>query len=187
MPIRLVGPAARPEPQTIASPPAAEPVPAEPAQPPEGVQVSAEEPAKPKPEPPEKKKPPAAQPPQPAPQPVDGGPYRGSDAEIAGGITALDGSAVNIDWYTNGVYAALHAHWTPPPLPAVGDQVEVTVSFVILRDGSTRDVQVVSSSGIPSLDRSALRAVMQATLPPLPPSITDRSANATWTFAPDRN
>jgi protein TonB len=44
----------------------------------------------------------------------------------------------------------------------------VYLNFEIARDGTISNIEVQQSSGIPSLDRSALRAVNASTLPPLP-------------------
>jgi TonB family protein len=44
------------------------------------------------------------------------------------------------------------------------------MAFTILRDGSVTDVEVTQPSGLPEVDRSALRAVLASNpLPALPP------------------
>jgi len=44
------------------------------------------------------------------------------------------------------------------------------MTFTILRDGNVTDVEITQSSGMPEVDRSALRAVLASSpLPPLPP------------------
>jgi TonB family protein len=80
------------------------------------------------------------------------------------------------------VRAAIEPRWRKPVL---GSDVpsEVTVGFEILRDGTVRDVQVVSPSGIPALDRSAMRAVIEASpLPPFPVGWRGASTPARMTF-----
>ena len=73
-------------------------------------------------------------------------------------------------WLTNGLDARTQTQ------PAI-------VSFVIMRDGSVRSVQIIQTSGNPSLDNSAQRAVYQANpLPPLPPQVSESYISAQFTF-----
>jgi len=73
-------------------------------------------------------------------------------------------------WQTGGL-AGLHT----APL--------VVVTFDILRDGSLRNPQVVQRSGNPTLDYSALRAVMDAApFPPLPADYGQSQANVELRF-----
>ena len=63
------------------------------------------------------------------------------------------------------------------------EKLEVTIAFEILRDGDVGNVRIASSSGVPSLDRSALRAVVDASpLPPLPSSWREPSVSAQFLF-----
>ena len=72
-------------------------------------------------------------------------------------------------WYRDRVTAALYTQWVKPILENVGESYDVSVTFDILRNGSTENLQIEQSSGIQSLDRSALRAVADAApFPPLP-------------------
>lgn len=74
-------------------------------------------------------------------------------------------------WKTNDVDAGVRT-----ARPAV-------VSFDILRNGNVRNVKIVQSSGIPTLDMSARRAVMDASpLPELPREFDRDSANVEFTF-----
>lgn len=58
-----------------------------------------------------------------------------------------------------------------------------TVNFDILRNGEVRNVRIVESSGIPTLDFSARRAVLEASpLPELPREFERSSANVEFTF-----
>jgi len=58
-----------------------------------------------------------------------------------------------------------------------------TVNFDILRNGTVRNVRIVESSGVPSLDFSARRAVLEASpLPELPREFERESANVEFTF-----
>ena len=50
------------------------------------------------------------------------------------------------------------------------------LTFEILRDGTVTNVQITQSSGIPEVDRSALRAILASN--PLPPLPSDYSGEA---------
>jgi len=53
--------------------------------------------------------------------------------------------------------------------PGVRAAPRVYVTFQILRDGQVVNAQLTASSGVPSLDRSAMRAVYDSMpMPPLP-------------------
>lgn len=74
------------------------------------------------------------------------------------------------NWRTNGLDSRSQAN------PAV-------VSFVIMRDGTVRNPQISQSSGNPTIDNSALRAVYESNpMPPLPPQITESYISAQFTF-----
>lgn len=67
--------------------------------------------------------------------------------------------------------------------PFVRSAKPATVSFDILRNGTVRDVKIVQSSGIPTLDFSARRAILEAApLPPLPREFERDSAVVEFTF-----
>ncbi len=52
-----------------------------------------------------------------------------------------------------------------------------------MRDGSVRTPAIQQSSGNPTIDNTALRAVFQASpMPPLPPQITESYISAQFTF-----
>lgn len=56
-------------------------------------------------------------------------------------------------------------------------------TFVIQRDGTVTDVQMTQSSGIPEVDRSALRAILASNpLPPLPAGYSGSSVNVQFYF-----
>lgn len=67
--------------------------------------------------------------------------------------------------------------------PMVRNAKPATVSFDILRNGQVQNVKIVQSSGIPTLDFSARRAVLEAApLPELPREFERSSANVEFTF-----
>ena len=126
-----------------------------------------------------------AGPPQDAtPQPES--PAQGGAAGATGptGVTAvLGGGDASLGFYGAAVKAALEAAWIKPFLEDQGETYSATVSFVIGRDGTARDVRIAESSGVPSLDRSAMRAVIEASpFPPIPPSWSGDTLPATMRF-----
>lgn len=190
--------------QTAPAPRAAPPEPP-PRTPPEGVSVTPEPPQQeielPEPEslPPEPKKAPEPKPKPPKPRrktptapadktpalpentpPPGGPPGEGSGAEI----TALEGAGdFELGWYRASVTSSLYGYWKQPILEGLSEPRQVRVTFEILRDGSIRGLRVEGSSGVPSLDRSALRAVGEAApFPPLPPNWKKPTLSAGFVF-----
>ena len=191
-------------PPSSPAPPAPKPEPPAPAPTPKEAHTVKEIPPapkeKPKPEPAVKKKetpkPEIAKPPapntakaaeKPAPPGATGtgsgaGPKPGPGA--ATGITAsVGGGDASLNWYGAAVKAALESAWQKPYLDDQTQVYSVVVAFEIAKDGTTRDVRVVEPSGVPSLDRSAVRAVMEASpLPAVPPSWTGDVVPVTMRF-----
>jgi TonB family protein len=64
------------------------------------------------------------------------------------------------DWYLGGVQRKVWTIWMQQ-VKANFTQ-PITVQFTILADGSLEDVRVIQSSGVPSLDYAAQRAVYNA-------------------------
>jgi protein TonB len=86
------------------------------------------------------------------------------------GIFSMDAVDSRLAWYRATVGASLQSRWIRPVLEGVRGTLSVTVTFDVDLDGTIRNVQVADSSGVPSLDRSALAAVTDASpLPPIPP------------------
>ena len=99
-----------------------------------------------------------------------------------GTTLSLGGGQPGADFYGSTVRAAIEAHWRKPVLD-LQESPQVSIQFEILRDGTVRDVRVVSASGVPALDRSALRAVSEASpLPPFPASFRIPSTTAIIEF-----
>lgn len=110
------------------------------------------------------------------PGPASAGAATGVTASLGGGDEALG-------WYGAAVKAALESAWAKPYLEDQDATLSVVVAFDIARDGSTRNVRIVSGSGVPSLDRSVLRAVIEASpLPAVPPAWKDAILPATMRF-----
>ncbi|MCJ7504039.1 MAG: TonB C-terminal domain-containing protein [Acidobacteriia bacterium] len=73
-------------------------------------------------------------------------------------------------WYVAAVRNRISANWLLSTVsPSIVTAPRVYINFGIARDGTVTDVRVVQSSGIPQVDRSALRAVLASNpLGPLP-------------------
>ena len=79
--------------------------------------------------------------------------------------------------------AALYSNWQRPILSGLREEAEVTVAFDIQRDGRIARLRVETGSGVPSLDRSALRAVSDASpLPALPSNWREPTLEALFVF-----
>ena len=160
---------AQPEPEPEAA--RVEPQDVEPPEPEKDEPVKAPEPEKPEPS--------AATGPSETPATPSTTPGAGTEGS---GVVGVDLGALGHAWYRDSVAAALRRHWVRPVLEA-REVLEITVSFEILRDGTVRNVRIAAPSGVPSLDRSALRAVVDASpLPPLPTSWRDPSVSAEFLF-----
>ncbi|HEX4823193.1 MAG TPA: TonB family protein [Candidatus Polarisedimenticolaceae bacterium] len=183
------------------APPAAKPEPPAPAPPPKEAHTVKEIPAAPKvkvkPEPAVKKKEAPKEQPEPVkpaapatekPAVPGAGTGAGAGAKpgpgAATGITASVGNGdASLNWYGAAVKAALEAAWQKPYLDDQTQTYSVVVAFEIAKDGTTRDVHVVEPSGVPSLDRSAVRAVMEASpLPAVPPTFAGDVVPVTMRF-----
>lgn len=183
MPVELVG--SLPAAQAPPAPPAAKPVTPPPPrpQPEEDVQARPAEPKvveKPKPRPTPPPAEPAGETPPAGPEVPTG---TAGSAEAGGTIAPMEGGDIEFAWYRSSVTAALYSHWQRPILTSIREPLEVTVEFDILRDGTVRGVRIAGPSGVPSMDRSALRAVSEASpLPPLPSKWREPSLPAAFVF-----
>jgi protein TonB len=104
--------------------------------------------------------------------------------QAVGAVTATIGGGDNaLGWYGAAVKAALEAAWIKPYLEDAQGTASVVITFAIARDGTTRNIQIQQSSGIPSLDRSAQRAVIEASpFPMIPSTWTDDTVPVTMRF-----
>ncbi len=104
-------------------------------------------------------------------------------AGTAGGVESMTLGGLELGWYGAAVTAALARGWLRPVLEGVGRDLVAVVAFDIRRDGSIENARVVESSGVPSLDRSALRAVLEASpLPPVPAAWNQQLLPAQFRF-----
>lgn len=176
--------------------------PAPPAPPPEPIERPEPKEATLEPNPVKVTKKPAPKEPEPEPEvapPVTPPPADPAETETDGGagagpavggqgageptVASLDLGDVEYAWYGSSITAALQSRYNPPMLANVRETLTVVVAFEILRDGSVRGLRVESPSGVPSMDRSALRAVIDASpLPPLPPGLGTDALPARFEF-----
>ncbi len=110
----------------------------------------------------------ASAPPRPAdahPESGAAGTGTGGSGNGVGGLT-FDQPGFNYPYYYERVKIAIETNWFKP---ASSIPTAPVVHFSIQKDGTITDAELVTSSGLPYVDRAALRAVMAASpLPPLP-------------------
>ncbi|MBV8551238.1 MAG: TonB family protein [Acidobacteriaceae bacterium] len=88
-----------------------------------------------------------------------------------------------LGWYAELVRQRIAQSWHTNGLDVRSQSSPAIVSFTILRDGTIRDPRVIQSSGNPTIDNTALRAVYDSSpLPPLPPQISESYISAQFTF-----
>ena len=87
-------------------------------------------------------------------------------------------------WYVASMRARISANWLMATVsPNIVSAPRAYLTFEILRDGTVNNVQITQSSGIPEVDRSALRAILASNpLPPLPPDYSGGSVNVEFYF-----
>ncbi|MCL5006114.1 MAG: TonB family protein [Acidobacteria bacterium] len=79
-------------------------------------------------------------------------------------------------WYVQAVRNRISGNWLLSTIsPNILTAPRVYVDFTIQRDGAVTDAHITQSSGIPEVDRSALRAVLASS--PLAPLPSDYSGN----------
>jgi TonB family protein len=100
-----------------------------------------------------------------------GSPGGGAGGAVgAGGNVGVSGAAFDSDfqfsYYVERMLVAIGMNWFKP---SQGGTVSPVVHFRIEKDGTISDASVERSSGLPFVDRAALRAVLSSSpLPPLP-------------------
>jgi periplasmic protein TonB len=93
-----------------------------------------------------------------------------SAAGGSGGIGVGDGMfGSKYGWYVKQIRDIVSANWQRSMVDAnVRSAPRAYIYFEIQRDGSVANESVKESSGVPSLDRSGLRAIRASRFPPLP-------------------
>ena len=119
--------------------------------------------------------------------PVSGpyGMFSAGGAKGGFGFTGGGGDfGTRFGWYVDGVRRVVTANWLKYEVdPRITDAQRVYVTFNIKRDGRPADVQIEQSSGVPSLDQSAVRAIQRIdTFGPLPSEYSGNSVTVEFWF-----
>jgi len=87
-------------------------------------------------------------------------------------------------WYVQGVQRKVSENWLKYEIdPTIREANRVYVTFDIARDGHPSNVQIEQSSGVPSLDRSAVYAIQRIdTFGPLPPEYSGNRVSVEFWF-----
>lgn len=103
-----------------------------------------------------------------------------------GGVAMGEGNSFGQQyaWYVASMRMRISANWLLATVsPNIVTAPRAYLTFEILRDGTVTNVQITQSSGIPEVDRSALRAILASNpLPPLPPDYSGRSVDVQFYF-----
>jgi protein TonB len=95
-----------------------------------------------------------------------GGPAPGAGGSAGIGSLKLDQADFKYPVYLDRMVMIISLNWFKPSQSVQSNPV---VHFQIERDGTISDARIVTSSGLPFVDRAALRAVIASSpLPPLP-------------------
>ncbi|MBZ5570430.1 MAG: TonB family protein [Acidobacteriia bacterium] len=87
-------------------------------------------------------------------------------------------------WYVRVVQQKVSENWLKYEVdPGITDARRVYLTFDIGRDGHPGNVQIEQSSGVPSLDQSAVRALLRIdTFGPLPPDYSENKVSVEFWF-----
>ncbi len=104
----------------------------------------------------------------------------------SGGLAMGEGGSFGerYSWYVAAVRNRISANWLLSTVsPNILTAPRVYVTFEIARDGSINDLQMTQSSGVPEVDRSAMRAILASNpLAPLPPDYPGGSVKVEFYF-----
>jgi periplasmic protein TonB len=119
--------------------------------------------------------------------PVSGpyGTFSANGAKGGFGFTGGGGDfGTRFAWYVQGVQRTVSQNWLKYEVdPRITTAQRVYITFDISRDGHPGNVQVEQSSGVPSLDISATRAVQRIdTFGPLPPEYSGSKVSVEFWF-----
>jgi protein TonB len=121
-----------------------------------------------------------------------GGPLAGpyttfQNGNTTGGLNFGEGGSgtfgSRFGWYTDVVARKVHQAWQSEVNPSINSAKRVYILFDIARSGTPSNVHIEQSSGIPSLDLSAVRALQRIdTFGPLPPGYTGSYVSVEFWF-----
>jgi periplasmic protein TonB len=116
------------------------------------------------------------------------GPYGSFSANGAkGGLSFTGGTGdfgSRFGWYVDAVRRKVSENWLKYEVdPRVDTARRVYITFDIARSGEPEHIQVEQSSGVPSLDQSAIRTLQRIdTFGPLPPDYSGRYVSVEFWF-----
>jgi protein TonB len=116
------------------------------------------------------------------------GPYGSFSANGAkGGLSFTGGTGdfgSRFGWYVDAVRRKVSENWLKYEVdPRVDTARRVYITFDIARSGEPEHIQVEQSSGVPSLDQSAMRTLQRIdTFGPLPPDYSGRYVSVEFWF-----
>jgi len=122
--------------------------------------------------------------PAPRPEPASSGPpgpsTRGLSVQEGSGPAGIPAD-FQFTYYIDRMLALIESNWYKPPLTA---ECRARVRFTIGTSGRVDAITLEESSGIPSFDRAALRALYATNpLPPLPPAYRKSTLTVHLTFS----
>ncbi len=103
----------------------------------------------------------------------------------SGGISFGQGNFGDLfGWYVDAVRSRISANWLLSTISSdIVSAPRVYVDFDIQRDGTIANARIAQSSGIPEVDRSALRAVLASNpLAPLPQAYSGKQVHVEFYF-----
>jgi protein TonB len=119
--------------------------------------------------------------------PVSGpyGTFSAAGAKGGFGFTGGGGDfGTRFAWYVRVVQQKVSENWLKYEVdPRIGEAQRVYITFDVMRDGHPASVQIEQSSGVPSLDQSAVRAIQRIdTFGPLPPEYSGNKVSVEFWF-----
>jgi periplasmic protein TonB len=119
--------------------------------------------------------------------PVSGpyGTFSAAGAKGGFGITGGGGDfGTKYAWYVHVIQQKVSENWLKYEVdPRINSAARVYITFDVARDGHPMNVQVEQSSGVPSLDISAVRALQRIdTFGPLPPEYSGGKISVEYWF-----
>jgi len=119
--------------------------------------------------------------------PVSGpyGSFSAAGAKGGFGITGGGGDfGTRFGWYVDALRRKVTENWMRYEIdPRITQANRVYLGFDIMRDGHPANVQIEQSSGVPSLDQSAVRAIQRIdTFGPLPPDYSGNKVSVEFWF-----
>lgn len=109
-------------------------------------------------------------------------PY-GQQAGSGGQATFGDANfGTQYGWYVTNMIRAIEERWRDSISAGRGTSPRVYLTFTLNRAGKPTNLQVEESSGSAALDASAQRAVLSASIPPLPAAYTGSTVDVRFYF-----